>query len=130
MAFMEGIKFSANTQEFIEFILGYVTFDKFSVDWVVEKIYDLPEMDTLSINFEACGVETPFFIINIGSPIWIVLGTICIAIVSLLFFLFKNHAVVEAIWNRLGRPLYWNGLIRLFNSVYQDFALLSIVNLV
>ena len=89
MAFMEGVKFPANSQEFIEFILGFVTLDKFTVDWVAEKIYALPEMDPFSINFVACGVETLFFITNIGSPIWIVLGTICIAILSLVFLLFK-----------------------------------------
>ena len=59
---MEEIKFPANTQEFIDFILGYVTLDKFSVDWLDDKIYDLPEMDPFSLNFQACGVETLFFI--------------------------------------------------------------------
>ena len=85
-------------------------------------IYELPERDAYNLNFESCGVESLDFVSNIGSLIWIVYGNLFIAIISLAFI------NVEKIWKRIGQSYYWNGLIRLVMSAYQDFALLSTLN--
>ena len=86
-------------------------------------MYTLPEMDPLNLNFEACGIETLFFATNIGSSIWLTYINLFIAILSLAFY------TVECVWKRLGNSYYWNGLIRIFMSVYQDFAMLAFLNL-
>lgn len=77
-----------------------------------ELMYSLPETDPFNLNFEAVGIETLFFVTNVGSAIWITYMNLFIALCSLAF------CTVESVWNRLGKSFYWNGLIRLFMSIY------------
>ena len=52
------------------------------------------------------------FILNIGSVIWYIYFTLFLALVILLL------KKVKWLWHKIGKSLYWNGLIRLFLETY------------
>ena len=120
---MQNIYFPANSQEFMDAVIKYAQFDPIQTSLLDEWMYNLPEMDSFNANFEACGYEFLFMITNIGSAKWICLINVIMAIIS--FIVYKQKCKCK---NEL-HVFYWNGLIRLFMSVYQDIALLSILNL-
>ena len=83
----------------------------------------MPEAEAFNINFEASGVESNLLISNTGSVLWSTYGYIGIAFMSLLFF------KVKFIWNKVGKKIYFNGIIRFIMSVYQGYCLLVVLNL-
>ena len=111
-------------------IIGLVTFDPIPEDWV-EKLnawlYSLPETDPLNANFEASGYESLFMITNIGFTIWICFFNIIVAVIS--YILGKYNYRCRPRWQKKLHVFYWNSLIRLYMSLFQDLALLSILNL-
>ena len=123
MPMMQNIRFPANSMTFIEFLVSIVNFDLIPTGWLEEKIYRLRQSEAFNINFEACGIETKQFITNVGFVIWSTYSYIFAAILSLTC-IHKNR-----IWKKIGQKIFWNGLIRLYLSVYQDFALYSVMNL-
>ena len=123
MPLFKNLHFPANSLAFNEFLLKIVNFDLVPTEWLEESLYKVRDQDSFNINFEACGIETKLFITNVGFALWSALIYIFTAILSLTC-IHKKH-----IWERFGRKFYWNGLIRLYLSVYQDFALYSILNI-
>ena len=109
---------------FNENLLDIVNLDLIPTEWLEEAIYKVRETEAFNLNFEACGIETNLFITNVGFAIWNAKLYIFAAILSLTC-IHKNR-----IWKRIGRKIYWNGLIRLYLSVYQDFTLFSVLNIV
>ena len=103
---IKGILFPRNTMVFLAYIIEIATLDLFETDSIDEKLYDLPEQEPFSMNFEAFGIETILFVTNIGSIIWITYFNIFLAIVGL------SCSKVNFLWNRLGSKIYFNGIIR------------------
>ena len=123
MPLMKNIKYPANSMIFNENLLDIVNLDLIPTEWLEEAIYKVRETEAFNLNFEACGIETNLFITNVGFAIWNAKLYIFATILSLTC-IHKNR-----IWKKFGRKIFWNGLIRLYLSVYQDFALYSILNI-
>ena len=109
---MKNIKFPANSLVFNEFLFEIVNLDLVPTESLEELIYKVRESDPFNINFEACGIETNLFISNVGFAIWSLFLYIFYALLSLTCIK-KNR-----IWKHIGRKIYWNGLLRLYLSVY------------
>ena len=57
-------------------------------------------------------MESTLFILNTGSKIWILSAYFIYAIINLAFYGYKR------IWNRLGKPIFFNGFIRIFMEMF------------
>ena len=123
MPLMKNIKYPANSLIFNEFLVEIVNLNIIPTEWLEEIIFRVRESDAFNINFEASGIESNLFINNVGFAIWSVFSYIFAAILSL------TCITKSRIWKKFGSKIYWNGLIRLYLSVYQEFALFSILNL-
>ena len=112
MPLMKNIKFPANSLVFNEFLIEIVNLDLIPTEWLEERIYRVRESEAFNINFEASGIETKLFITNVGFAIWSTYLYVSNSILSLACI--RNNRI----WKRYGQKIYWNGLIRLFLSVY------------
>ena len=116
MPMMKNIKFPGNTQVQNEYIVDIVNFDLVPEEWteaIEDAVYSrVRESESLNINFEASGIESKLFIQNVGLAMW---STFFYLIIALLSFVFQR---VNYIWKHFGQKIYWNGLIRLYLSVY------------
>ena len=112
MPLMKNIKFPANTTIYIAFIMDIANLDLVSTEDIDVSIYYLPETEAYNINFEACGVESTYYVSNIGSVLWIIYAYMLTALVSLLLF------KVPKIWSKLGQKIYFNSTIRFFMELF------------
>ena len=86
--------------------------DLVSTEEIDVSIYYLPETEAYNINFEACGVESTYYVSNIGSVLWIIYAYMLTALVSLLLF------KVPKIWSKFGQMIYFNSTIRFFMEIF------------
>ena len=109
---MKNIKYPANSLAFNEILVEIFNLDLVPTEWLEEIIYKVRESESFNINFEASGIETVLFITNVGFCKWCSLFYL---LYSLLCFICKK---VNCCWERFGHKIFWNGLIRLYLSVY------------
>ena len=86
--------------------------DLVSTEEIDVSFYYLPETEAFNINFEACGVESTYYVSNIGSVLWIIYAYMLTALVSLLLF------KVPKIWSKLGQKIYFNSTVRFFMELF------------
>ena len=107
---VEGHKFPANASSMLSKMIEFAEFDLIPTEYLDELMYYWPEEDPFSTNFESVGIETTFFLENVGFAIWM-------AIFNMLLILF--HAAIYRVKckslcclkfkEKLSSYLYWNG---------------------
>ena len=118
---MEIIKFPANVRQINTKIIEIANFEVIPSEEINNKLFYFPEEDAFSLNFSECGIESQFFLLIMGLPLYIMLGHF--ALLVLYIFLCLCNVVlrspcIAAIVTYLGRYLFWNGFIRLYMELY------------
>ena len=105
------------------FLVDIANLDFISTEQVDKAIYYLPEKVPISINFAGIGIESTLLISNIGLAIWIIFFQVLVIIFSLLLKCWTW------LWQKLSQKIYFNAIIRVFMQLYQEIALLSLINI-
>ena len=86
-----------------------VWFEVFEIDEFVSDFMDLEHVDPVSAKFETIGIDSKYFINNMGSFFLIlVLDLVLILIWNLLVPMGKCCKFAKRIRKKLGRALFWN----------------------
>ena len=90
----------------------------------------VPEMDSISLNYQNAGYDTTIAIPCLGTLVLIIFAqTIIVAVHVLINVLSKYCDRVKWLESKIARYLYWNGLTRFFMEAYLDFVMLSLLNI-
>ena len=128
---MESIKFPANVRQINTKIIEIANFEVIPSEVISNKLFYFPEEDAFSLNFSECGIESQFFLLIMGLPLYIMMGHF--ALLVLYIFLRLCNVVLRSpciatIVTYLGRYLFWNGFIRLYMELYQGICVASVLN--
>ena len=107
------------------------SFEIIPSDKINELLYFFPEEEPFNLSFQECGVESQLFLVNMGFPLYIILGHMALIFLNLLLYLTNLLLKLKClgkITNYLSGYLFWNGLIRLFMEVYLGMALAAVLN--
>lgn len=125
-----GLKFPANAMMVIEEMIKLATFDLIPTEGIDSEIHYWPETDPFSVNFETAGVETVFFLANIGFAMYMIYAHLLAILIHASLHIKKKAASgVIKLRERLGSYLYWEGLNRFYMELFFDLMFLSILNL-
>ena len=72
MPMFEKLKFPANAMTVIEQMVKLATFDLIPTESIDDEIYDWPDEEPYSVNFESAGVESKLFLSNIGFAMYLI----------------------------------------------------------
>ena len=103
-----------------------------SSEHINKGLFYFPEEDPYSLSFQECGLESKFFLLNMGFPLYIILGHA--TLVVLYFILYLANLMLKLKYlrkfvNFLATYLFFNGLIRLYMEIYLGMALASVLNM-
>lgn len=77
---MEGIKFPANAMIINQAIIEIANFELIPSGEINDKLFYFPEVDPFSLNFSECGIDSLFFLLIMGFPLYIMLGHIALLV--------------------------------------------------
>ena len=125
------IKSPGNVNAFNEFMSEIAKFKIVDIQALtLEAGIYVPEMDSISLNYQNAGYDTTLAIPCLGTMVLILLAQIMFVIVHLLMWLISKYwPRVQWLESKVTRYLYWNGLIRFFMEVYLDFVMFSLLNI-
>ena len=128
---IEGLKFPANAMEVIQNMIDLATFDLLPTEFLDAEIYYWPEMDPYTVNFEMAGIESLYFLANIGFVLYLIYLYILAVLIHGCLKASKSTAkCTKWLSTKLSSKLYDNGgLNRLFMTVFLDMIILSTLNL-
>ena len=86
---VEGHKFPANASTMLGKMIEFAEFDLIPTEYLDELMYYWPEADAYSANFESVGIETTFFLENIGFAFW--LANFNIVLILFHAAIYKKH---------------------------------------
>ena len=133
MPIFSGLKFPANASTYLEQLINLATLDLIPTSFIDNKIYYWPPkaIEAYSVNFEAVGIESEYFLENIGFALYIIyLHCLAVFIHACLHLCRRKNRYIARVHGRLGRRyLYWNGLNRLYMELFFDIVLYAILNL-
>ena len=118
---MEGIKYPANAMLINRVVMEISNFELLPSEEINNKLFYFPEVDPFSINFEECGIDSTFFLIIMGFPLYIML--IQLSLIILYFILVLANRLLKfkclnKVLNYLKSYLFWNGSIRLYMELF------------
>ena len=97
-----------------------------------DYLFYLPEADAFNLNFEECGIESRFFLLTMGLPLYIMLVHFALLVIYILLTLCNcilKSPCLSKIINHLRRYLFWNGFLRLYMELYSGLALSAVLNM-
>ena len=108
---LDKLKFPANAMMVNEFLIDFATFDLIPVELLDKEIFYWPDIDPFSANFESAGIESLFFLSNIGLVQYIILLHIFMAIIYACLKIKKKATCqcIEKLKTKLKNYLYWKG---------------------
>ena len=118
---MEGIKFPANAMLINNALIEIANFEVIPSEELNKKLFYFPEVDSFSLNFQECGIDSLFFLLIIGFPLYIILGHIALLVIYYLLALLNLICCsprIGKLINYLRKYLFWNGFIRLYMELY------------
>ena len=89
---IEGIKFPANAKLINQALREIANFEVIPSEKINNKLFYFPEVDPFSLNFSDCGIESKFFILLMGFPLYIMLGHF--ALLALYFVLSLSNFIL------------------------------------
>ena len=100
-------------------IRQFAEFDLIPTEYLDELMYYWPEEDPFSANFESVGIETTFFLENIGFAIWMAnFNIVLILFHAAIYKVNCKSRCCQKFKEKLSFYLYWNGLIRLYMELF------------
>ena len=114
---IEGIKFPVNVVTINQNFFEIANFEIVPSDEINDELFFIPEEEPYNFNFYEYGIESKIFLMNLGFPLYIILGIISLLIVYLILYLANKvlkFKCLSKITNFLSTYLFWNGLIRAF----------------
>ena len=113
-------------------LVDIANFELFDSQKINQKLFYFPEEEPYNLNFQECGVESQHFLLNMGFPLYIVLGHLIFIVIYFVLYLvsikLKCKCMIKII-NFLKNYLFWNGLIRLYMEIYFGLTLASVLNM-
>ena len=118
---MENIMFPANVMEINQVLVDIANFEFFDSEKINQKLFKFPEEEPYNLNFQECGVMSQHFLLNMGFPLYIVLGHMTFVVIYFLLYLASlklKCKCFEKVIKFIRYYLFWNGLIRLYMEIY------------
>ena len=118
---IEGVKVSANAVRIIRVFIEIANLELVPSEDINNEILYFPEDDPYNRNFLECGIESRYFIMEMGLPFYVILGYFILVIIYLIFALAQRllkRKVLGKIVNKVRSYLFWNSIIRLYMEVY------------
>lgn len=119
-----------NTGNFFAFLTNIAAFDIFDIDEYILEYLDLPSVEPASVKFETIGLESQYFMNNLGT------FTVVLIFKLLLIFLWVVLYVPSSCSNyvrskraKLGNKIFWNSWIMVVNESFVIVALCILITL-
>ena len=98
-------------------------FDIFEIGDYVDEYFDLAPTDPVNEKFEAVGLETLYFLHNVGSFIFVILAYMSIMLTYVVLTLLGKFSTTMLRWaTKIGEYLFWNSLITV---IKESFLILT-----
>ena len=128
---MERTKFPANAMLINQAFIEIADFEVIPSEEINSELFYFPEEDAFSLNFSECGIESKFFLLILGFPLYVMLGHFALVVIYIFLrlcnFIFQSPCIAKIV-NYLRRYLFWNGFIRLYMELYQGLCVATILN--
>ena len=83
-----------------------------------------PDSEPFNSGFEASGVESNYFLENVGFVLYIMYGHVLLVVIHAgLYFTRNKFTCCKKLYEKLNAYLYWQGLIRLFMEAFFELLL-------
>jgi len=126
----ENLKFPANSMLVMKQMIKLATFNVIPIELLDELIYFLPENDAFNENFEMVGIESTYFIMNIGFAMWVIYFNLVLMLIhAAICKLRARYVCFNKLYIKISTYLYWNGLIRMYMELYFDLLLFTALNI-
>ena len=96
-----------------------------------DQVFYFPEEEPFSLNFSECGIDSQYFLLIMGFPIYIMLGYFSLLMLYIILALTNRLLKCKCLGkvvDYLGSYLFWNGYIRLYMELYKGLCLASVLN--
>ena len=125
-----NVKFPANANTFIIFLVEIANFDVLPTDALFAEIFDFPEDGSFNMNFETTGLESYYAIENLGTVFLIFNIYVVLSILQLIGYCFKNKVKwCKKMSKKIGKFLYWGGILRLLMEGFLETIICTMLNL-
>ena len=126
----DGLLFPANSMMVIESMLQIANFDVVPTEDIDMMIHYWPESEPYSVNYEMAGIESIFFLANIGFVMYLIYIHVFLAIVHASIHKLRNKSrCIERLHTKIGSYFYWEGYNRFYMEIFLNVAFLSILSL-
>ena len=118
---MEGIKFPANVMLINKALIDISEFEVISSEDINKKLFYFPEVDPFTLNFSECGIDSLFFLMIMGFPLYVIVAHFALMIIYFILALanrFIKSRYLSKIVNYLKSYLFWKGFLRLYMELY------------
>ena len=106
------------------------SFDILPTDSFFDKYFNIDESEAINENFDAVGLNSTFFLYNIGSMIIAILSLPLLYLVILLMKPFRRFSNKINAWhNKLNRYMVWGHPITIIHESYTMILICSLVNI-
>ena len=96
-------------------ILEIANFELFPI----AELYEFPETEPFSLNFQECGIETNYFLNNMGFNMVIIYANLALVPLYLFLLLVSSYVPkIKRLSTYVGTYLFWNGTIQLYIEMY------------
>ena len=105
-------------------------FDIFEIGEIVNDVLDLIPTDPVDEKFETVGMESLYFINNLGSFFLVVFTDIILCLVTLLvkcLIKIEPKPLLERIYEKLNTNMFWNSWIMTVSESYLNVCLCSLI---
>ena len=102
-------------------IVGIANFELFDSVKINKKLFKFPEEEPYNLNFKQYGVLSRHFLLNMGFPLYIVIGHMTFIVFFFLLYLASLKLkcnCMEKVIRFIRYYLFWNGLIQLYMEIY------------
>ena len=107
----------ANTGDFFKYLTSIAAFDILETSAYLTRLLSLPPRDPVDENFEALGIESVYFLNNLGTFIFVLAFKVLLCIVWIV--LYPLQACSKPLRKRrkkLGNSIFWNSWITVINE--------------
>lgn len=123
-----NVVFPLNALTFYNFILEIASFDLMQTESINPEVFNFSDSPETEEYYSRMGFEDNNFIFNIGSMFYYMLIWLCLAASCSFLKLFtKKHRIIQNIYEKLRKVLFFNVLLRTFIEGYFELTLSSLL---
>lgn len=125
-----NVKFPANANTFIVFLVEIANFDILPTDDLFAKIFDFPDEGGFNLNFESIDIGSYYAIENLGTVFLIFNIYVVLSVIQLVGYIFSERVrCCRKVSKKISGFLYWGGILRLLMEGYLETLLCTMLNL-